>query len=83
MAKSSAADSLERLAEMLEASLEYVSNTQDALRQAAAIEAGLAEQRLKQAQSQTTQLKRELKKIERQIASVLAKEGKKATARSW
>jgi hypothetical protein len=73
MAKSSAADSLERLGEMLEASLEYVSNTQDALRQAAAVEAGLAEQRLKQAQSQTARLQRELRKIERQIESVLAK----------
>jgi hypothetical protein len=73
MAKSSAADSLERLGEMLEASLEYVGNTQDALRQAAAGEAGLAEQRLKRAQLQTARLKRELKKIERQIAGVLAK----------
>jgi hypothetical protein len=76
MAKSSAADSLERLAELLEASLEYVGNTQDALRQAAAEEAGLAERRLKQAQSQTARLLRELKKIERQIGGILAKEDK-------
>jgi hypothetical protein len=80
MANSSAADSLERLAEMLEASLEYVGATQSALRQApavqAAVEAGLAEHRLLRAQSQTARLTRELKKIRRQIANVLPKEQK-------
>ena len=81
MANSSAADSLERLAEMLEASLEYVGETQSALRHApaveAAVEAGLAEHRLQWAQSQTARLTRELKKIKRQIANALPKVEKK------